>query len=644
MRFHKRYPLLQLWLDLPQAREIMNADSLSIARFEPSVHQGVHGSAMLDLLFCGGQVIAVLPNVEVVSAALLERERTPLVWPDAARVLGYDVLAALERRILPWLESYTLARQANEELIRRFSDALEAGCFEAARRARFIGAATYTESMAALAPYVYAERLCVRRTVAIADPYAATGAAMLSTRLARVRTDLGDAATNDLACRWFGRDIFGAPETADVTISTAARGLPAAAIAITLDYAPDGARKVSVASPVPADMLISFDPEDAPPIRTFGVKSEMEAQLREVRCEADTLPSGGSSGSILILLRDGFERASDADVDEARGLAARLQAEGFSVVISSPSTIAPEQRADLVHVFGIRTASAANSTLARFRAAGVPVVATVPLSRSAQGEDWGPQVLQACFARSRDESVLEERLELLELRKLDVEFPAARVPGALTNVDVAIVSCASEAAYLREALGFRGEIAISEPYLTAANEAPLGIAGIVPAEPFVFVHAPVEWRTSLALLVRAAANLGMPVVIAGPTVEADALRSAQVYAPERVIHFPDPTEGEIAALYRSASVFADVSWASRGHYRIARAVASGCALLVSHQGFAGEVWPKATTADPGSVPSLAAALERARGQGASGEVSKPGQAFSAVIFAYAKAQRVRTPA
>ena len=648
MRFHKRYPLLQLWLDSSGTRDAISAASLSVIRFESATSRGVSGAAFLDLVFSRGQTIAVLPYLEVDTVMLLERGRTPLIWPDAAGALGHSVLDELERSILPWLESRTLARQMNEELVHYVSGAIGKEHFEAARSARFLGASPYAECMAAFAPYVYALRFSEReKTAVVADPYGASGAALLAARGLEVKADLGDGSGNELAASWFGRTIFdgvrGVRSECALTIHTADAALPAGEMDIALDHYGVDAREIHVASPVPSDVMISFDPDDAPPVRSFGVSLRHHVPLRDVSKIIDTPVSGGSSGTVLMLLRDGFATADDSDTDEAYALTKRLHAEGFTVNISSPASLAPDTNADLVHVFGLQALDQSANYLRQYRSRNIPIVATPSIPRFAHEEVWGPQILRALFTRSADEAVLQERLELMELRRLNTETAVQAYESAAvcTNVDVAIAGTAAEEADLRERYAFRGEIVRSTPYLCGIDAEAAAVGTLTGTLPFAFVHAPLEWRMNLALVVRAATQLNIPVVVAGRTVDVDAMQTARALAPNLLVHLPEATPSEVAALYRAARAYVDLSWGTRGNYRVARALASGCAVIAPKASYARETWPGAILeADPASETSIAQALQNAWNRPSGGHwVPNAGEAFSAVIFAYAKAQQ-----
>jgi len=644
MRFHSRYPLLQFWsgADL----NAISARSLGVARLEPVIRDSVSGSAILDLVFFDGERTAVVPFILVDRDSLVQRERTPIVWPEAIRAAGIEALLEIEGRLFPWLYSLTLARQQNAEAIRTFTDTAARDVFDAARSAGFLGAARYDELLPTFAPYVYAARFChEERSVGIVDSGGANGAAMLSNR-ARVRADLRSAERNALASMWFGTPLFGEVIGAyDIVAAPHNCAAEARDVRITLDDADERRRIVSVASAVPLDVLISFDPEDAPVARTFSVRSNAQLTLRAVFNEHVAPAAGGSSGNILMLMREDFERAPDADVDEARALASRLTAEGFSVELRAPSTVNHEYRPDLLHAFTVAGTSVEN-VLARMHAAGVPIVANPNTGPAPHEAVWGPDVVSAAYARAFDDGVLAELVDLIYLRKLSTEHstPAASAVPGLAYVDVAIVAADAEQRLLHDALGFKGKAVSYAPGYSGQVRPADDIREIAGARPFVLVHAPVDWRTNIAPLAAAAAKLDIPVVVAGPLVNFACLRYAAQLAPELIVHVPRPSEAELEALYRSAGVYADVSWGPQGLGRLARAVASGCRLLVSRASFASDGWPGAAVADPASAPSISDALERAWSAPAPAVTSSGPDLFSASIFAYSKAVAARQPA
>jgi hypothetical protein len=618
-----------------------------VARLEPTVEETVGGGAILDLIFSDGERVSVLPYIQVQSAFLQQRERTPMVWPRAARDFGREALLELERLLLPWLQSLTLARQQNEEAVRRFGNADVSNLFTAARDAGLLGAARYADFMPAFAPYVYAARFCAKATVAASDPLGANGAAMLAERANDVRADLGSAQRNALANAWFGKSIFGELQSSeyDVVIAPAACPLEARTARITLDAKEPQAYQVPVVSAVPADVMISFDPEDAPVASTFSVRSMRPLQLRAPVQPRSILPAGGSSGTILMLMRDGFERAPDADVDEARSLASRLRAEGFTVEFASPNTLGDERAADLVHAIGL-SSPGIESVLDRMQRKGVPIVANAGLGSAADDAAWGPEIACAAWARAGDDGMLAEYLDLVALRKLSTESagtPAA-VADTLRKVDVVLAAANAEETQLRQHFEFKGEIVRYTPAAAVQSVEAADIAPLAGTAPFVLVHAPVQWRVNLPLLVSAAAALGIPLVVAGAAVDVPAMRYAARLAPELVMHVVHPTEAQMEGLYRAARVYADISWAPQGLCRIARAAALGCNLLLSRNLHAAELWPSATVVDPASLESVIAGLSGAWNSSQVPRAQAEGDLFSAAIFAYSKAAAARQPA
>ena len=153
MRFHRRYSLLQCWVQNPQSRELMNPDALCIARFEPAF-AGASGVTVLDLTFARDERVAVIRTSRF-RRKCCWTEKSRLIWPEACRHLPIEMLGQMEERLVPWLTSLVLARQANAEVVRRFSGCISNEEWESARSAAFLGASRYMNATLAMAPYVY---------------------------------------------------------------------------------------------------------------------------------------------------------------------------------------------------------------------------------------------------------------------------------------------------------------------------------------------------------------------------------------------------------------------------------------------------------------------------------------------------------
>src|SRR6185312_13386347 len=111
---------------------------------------------------------------------------------------------------------------------------------------------------------------------------------------------------------------------------------------------------VPVVAPLPANVLVSFDPADGPVVCSFGVAVQHEPPQRPAPATAGPAPVGGSAGRIALVLRPDAATIPDADVDEARTIAGGLAAEGFTVTLATRLADVEEFGPDLVHLFGVR--------------------------------------------------------------------------------------------------------------------------------------------------------------------------------------------------------------------------------------------------------------------------------------------------
>ncbi len=130
-------------------------------------------------------------------------------------------------------------------------------------------------------------------------------------------------------------------------------------------------------------------------------------------------------------------------------------------------------------------------------------------------------------------------------------------------------------------------------------------------DPFVLVHAPVWPEANQLLLARAAGEVGVPMVIAGPVADPVYAERLREFAPDLVYVLGEPATGEVATLYRSAAVIADAAWTARGHARLVTAAALGAAAVVSQTRWVdlpeGGFW----TVDPADFRSIARGIGEA---------------------------------
>ncbi len=505
-------------------RRLVTPDLLAVARIEPVFTRREQASLCLDLTFSDGAEILALPAIRIAHEMLVERESSVLLWPhDCAAAVPADVLDAVEDRVLPWMLAQSLSRQMNTEIIRRFSDAVSERSFELARSAAFAGAAPYGDLAACAAPYYYARRFADAANIGINDRCGATGAALLAPFAQRVQCDLLDAELNALARAWFGRAIFGPLEGSYEV------GIQLEGSQVEIRFDGDEGQLVEVATPVPTEICVSFDPEDAPPVRSFRVMVKQKKNRRDCMLPAAPAVVGGSSGRILIVRHADSIRDSLADGDDAAELQARLSAEGFTAELRSSTDARIDlSSVDLLHVFGAGETGHL-PLLDRARERSIPIVATAAMSNITAETRWGTGVTGALMRTAADETAMNHYMEMIAKRRLNtnesVPSDAEPVPGfdrgvraVLSKVDLLLVSGAQEEQLMRTRFGYTGQSRFVPAYLPA-NQTFEPVDALAGTWDFILAHAPIAPYTNLSFLVRAARQAGMPLVIAGPVAD-----------------------------------------------------------------------------------------------------------------------------
>jgi len=624
MRTHRNRSAFVCWRDESLLRDVVSADTLQVARLEPVIRQ-MQASAGLDLLFARNGRYAVIPFIDIEALMLTEREKSPFVWPaTAVESIDQRVLEQIEALVLPWIEAISLGRRCSDEQIRRFGDDDAAWTlFRSAREFGFLGAAPYRSVLRDASPYVYAVRFAPDSSISIDDPNGATGASILARHAKTVRTDLGSPERNDAAKKWFGIAAFGAnvPD-ADVRIGPSAdESASGVRIVPNAGVQAPGVR-VPVATPIPYDVMVSFDTDDAPETAAFSVECKAPVAMRRPVGGYVPDPVGGSSGNILLLQREDFRQAPDADTDDVNELARRLRGEGFHVEIAGAADAVELNRFDLIHAFGLPRAARLLPYLRAAASNGIPCVVTAGLEDITVDATWGSIMSGVVYKTCTDEQSMADHLELFAQRRIEGDnllpkghppYPGyeADVREVLRLANAVLVSGPAEEAFVRQQFGFTGYVAPVAPYVNN-DEAMQSVDEIAGTGPFVLSHAPIHGRGNQLLLARAAMSAGLPLVILGAVSDAEQYMILREISDERVIFVPNPAPGQVEAFYRRARVFVDVSWAQYSLHRLAKAALSGCALVVSHRRYAGELWrPGLWQADPASVDSMAFALHNA---------------------------------
>ncbi len=133
MRYHRAFDDLAIVLNV-EAGDVLSAENLVAARFEPVIRNGT-GSAALDLHFRRDERWSVVPLVIVDVPMLEARERDPLVWPARIVEFGKGIDAdSIGDRIETWLRELLAEGAMNREQFRIFGNSEDEARFT--RRAR----------------------------------------------------------------------------------------------------------------------------------------------------------------------------------------------------------------------------------------------------------------------------------------------------------------------------------------------------------------------------------------------------------------------------------------------------------------------------------------------------------------------------
>ncbi len=616
MRYDFKTDRLCFTRDRERQKAFVRADRLAYARFETALAQKFF--AIVDLVFAEGDEIAVLPFIVVDGTMLLERELSPFIWPAHLKDLDDGVVEAIEARIEPWLRSLIVARNENGFGERLFSeDVTFKQRLERAKQRGWLGTAPAREVLLDIAPHAYAVRFAFSGDVVVRGRGALNGAAYLSVGNGRTLAVAANEEEAVDARAWFGLDKVevDAPGRCDLYVGPRVNA-PDCGTAIFLEsQAEPGERRVSVAAPLPIEVLLSYDLDDAGEASSFAVR----ARPRSARASHVTVPAatGGSAGRVALVAREDLLRVRDADTDAVTMLQTMLTAEGFSAEIVAPSHFRVDGF-DLIHVFGFRYAPAIAAQIHAARDAGTPVVLTAYADDPQNDYPIGTGTFRRLLQNTDDEIVRGEYLHALSLRRLrDDELvdalDVASVKLLCSTARVAYVTCAREEQRLRADFGFDGT-SIHVPAIafnTNGDGDPTWATGY---DDFALVFGPVGTESNAYLIARAASRLGIPLIVCGDVVDAAYYPELRTVLGRQGIWLParELSEGERRSLLARARVVLDVSWSGQGLHRLASAACAGVPIVGSSTGYAGDVWGDlAFVADPASEESIAVALGRA---------------------------------
>jgi hypothetical protein len=583
MRTHRRSIVLAPWsIGAP----LSDPAQLVAVRME-AVLRGRVGTIVLDLVLEHADALTVIPGVVLDRAALVDRDRDVLIFPEGTPG-GDSAAAALAERVLPLCEGIVLDAVPFGERVLRVADSPR---FDAARAGGYYGAAPLTDALGRLAPYRAARRYARRLTVAIDAADAVGGWALL-----RGAASVGVvAARRDAAAlAWYGEPPA-ASETPDVRIIDAdAAPAPPAPWTIRVRGPQDasgadmaaGDADVALIAPLALDLAFSNDAADGAIVGSIAVEPP---PLRDAPPElARYVAAGGSGGRIAIVVgRRDAETLPAADTDEAAALAAALRAEGFTVDVGLTAPIAEY---DFVHVIGARDGLYAAELVASARAARVAVAVTAHEDGADVGGWWGAAVTRLSFDYAVDEAAFATYTDLLARRALEIGPIRAGTPytpnpaaataraAALRDADVVFVATEAEADVVR-GRGRTGPIRIAAP-MSAPSAT--DVRHLVGGQPFVLVDAPIGPEGNAASVARVAAHLGLPLVVTGPVVDAAYLELVRaVGGPDLVVLAGERSAADAAGLRARAAVVVDPAWVGWGPARGAAALLSGARLVLA---------------------------------------------------------------
>ncbi len=661
MRSHRNWPLLQLWSRKRNLKAWIKPENLRVARLEPAIVRG-NPTAVLDLRFVHNDIGVCVPCCLIDRQELVLRLKDSLIWPAAiTNIAKDDDLYALESMLVPWLLAESAGQGFVAERVRRFGPGEQA--FEAARHAQLLGAVSYQSLGIQLAAAHYAARFVTGQSLvsvrSLSNVAALLAPSAVQTSL--VGCDAGDQA---LLNTWFGSTMLPiSPASATVAVlagdeDTEFRaGLNPTARIIDVSGSLPGAA-ITVAPGAVLDELVRLGETSA---RVFTTQVALESPTSRSLVPVAPLSTGGSSGRILLALREDAWRASGADTDEAWALRQLLVAEGFTVDV----TVRPDEEDpagyDLVHGFSLLAAPGLLACAERAAQAGVPFVLTPYFEDVADAGWWGARAARSLLDIVHDEESAQRVFELLAARLVYVDQinaqerwdngdEAAR-HELLRRADLVIAHSESEQDAIRKYAQRQEAIALSLPLVYRATES-LSVAHLVPDQPYLFVQAGIEARHNIGLVMSAASALDLPCVFAGEILDRRLYRHLTSRTGTNLVMLPQCTDGEIAAVAQGAAVFVDAAWIGDGTSRILRSLLHGVVPVVSERRPLDEALePFVIRVDPASLQSLRNGMSDAwqrtgkhYAQTASTSIASfynPGAVFQAIISAYATANEQR---
>jgi len=664
MRSHRDWPLLQIWGRQRDLKAWVKVENLRVARLEPVSIKNAP-AAVVDLRFVHNEIGVSVPGCIVDLKTLEVRTQDALIWPFAvAEICKDEDVHAIEVALLDWLRAESSGLGFSEERVRRFGIGDQS--FETARNARLLGAVPYNDIATELAAAHYAARFVPGKQVLTTNTLPNV-AGLLAPSAGRSAIANLDAAECSVLTEWFGCEFlpgFPSPNTANLALISGNMSLLDGQLALD-------ARIVDVMGIMPGES-ISIGPSRAfddlvrlcePSQQTMSTKVTQELAPATSLLPNAPVATGGSHGRILLMLREDALRSPGSDTDEAYALRELLRNEGFSVDVAVRPELYDATAYDLIHGFGLLSAPHMHAFFSTAKRAKIPTVITAFFEDFAQEGLWGARASRSLLDLAGDEESSRRVLALLSSRLVYVDTvsahdrfdngeEAARI-GLLRDADLVIAHSQSEKEAIASYAQRTEAVAVSLP-LVYREQARTSVAHLVPDQAYMFVHAPVEARQNVGLVLYAASALDIPCVFAGPILDRRLYRHIASRVSTTIAMIPECSAAELASIGESAAVYVDAAWIGDGTGRILRSLLHGVVPVVSQRRHLDEAFEEhVVRVDPASFDSLRNGMSEAWQQAGTLRASHASQktaslydvdaVFKTIVSAYAAAsERCKT--
>ncbi|MBV9270997.1 MAG: hypothetical protein JO165_07885, partial [Candidatus Eremiobacteraeota bacterium] len=294
----------------------------------------------------------------------------------------------------------------------------------------------------------------------------------------------------------------------------------------------------------------------------------------------------------------------------------------------SYDNVLPAAGFDIVHLTNLTSPDATLLQAQSVREFPGPVVLMPIFIDHADETVWGMKAELAVYSHAADEGDLQEKLGLIETRRLSIEEvqpPPARMElGAnytsmqraiLSHVDYAIANAHSEMHRLYRYLDYGIPYSIAPSCADPSVYGPHTKDAFVEAyglNDFVLLAGRFEARKNQLFTFEAYRRLGFPLLCIGGNNDVHFGMLMRAYRPPGVQYIAHLPESELAGAFAAARVVAIPSWDEVVSLTSLNAAISEASLVLTRNSYEHEYFgDDAYYCDPGSILSIASAIEHA---------------------------------